>query len=236
MGSLDALDENSRRMIESHSISIDAWSSKLFIDESRTLDYPLFEILCSRPKLNPPLAAELEADEIVRSYGNRPLVAINLTKGCGEYLGKHSSALSHLLAEALTADAVLLNLISTQAMFPHWPRRDRELREAQAMVEASIFAKLPEADRNIVNVVNVSISCVTALLKRCCYFIGVNNGIKHIAWALNLPLTCFVPTIPDRVSILRWMPDFNRALEFDASETVVKAHARSILMAIRNSK
>jgi hypothetical protein len=236
MGFLKALDDSSRRLIESHSIFIDAWSANLFIAESRALGYPLFEILRSRPELNPPSVAELQAGEIVRPYANRPLVAINFIKAGGEYLAQHFSAPGHLLADALMAGAVILNFISTKTSFSHWPRDARELREAQAMVEARVFAKLPEADRNIVNVVNVPISCVTALLKRCCYFIGVNNGIKHIAWALNLPLTCLVPSLPDGVSILRWMPDFHRALEFDASEEAVKGHARNILNAIKKSR
>ena len=64
--------------------------------------------------------------------------------------------------------------------------------------------------------VDFPISVVAALIKKCSYFIGVDNGIKHLAWALGITHTFFTPDVSkDYHYVLRWIPDYHRHLLFN---------------------
>jgi ADP-heptose:LPS heptosyltransferase len=72
---------------------------------------------------------------------------------------------------------------------------------------------------------------VAALIKRCRYFVGLDNGIKHLAWALGVPLTCLYPIYPSTEHIVRWLPDIHRMLLFDCREEDLAAHLTDALAA-----
>ena len=77
------------------------------------------------------------------------------------------------------------------------------------------------------------ISLVAGLLAKCRYFIGVDNGIKHLAWALNVPHTVFLPHPPGARFILRWMPDFDRSLLLGCTKAELARHVDDARAAIR---
>ena len=76
------------------------------------------------------------------------------------------------------------------------------------------LASLPALDSRIVPCADLPIEVVASLLTRCRYFVGGDNGIKHLAWALDIPRTFFIKAPPPRLDILRWMPDVHRMLQF----------------------
>ena len=70
----------------------------------------------------------------------------------------------------------------------------------------------------IIPVVDQPIALVAALLHLSRYFIGVDNGIKHLARALDKPHSLIAPSPPDLsrpeacLLVPHWVPDFHRML------------------------
>jgi len=52
----------------------------------------------------------------------------------------------------------------------------------------------------------------------------VDNGIKHFAWAFDVPHTVLMPTIPDSHFALRWCPDLHRLLLLGADTGMLAIH------------
>jgi hypothetical protein len=107
---------------------------------------------------------------------------------------------------------VILNFLTTGYDFQHWPEPLRTERRWTAANEYSYLRGYRHDDTRIVPCVDLPIPTVVALLKQCRYFLGVDNGIKHLAWACGVPHTCVFPHTPDLRHVLRWMPDVNRIL------------------------
>ena len=72
---------------------------------------------------------------------------------------------------------------------------------------------------------------MAALINRCRYFVGLDNGIKHLAWALGVPLTLLYPMYPSTDNIVRWLPDIHRMLLFDCSDDDLEMHLTDALSA-----
>ena len=107
---------------------------------------------------------------------------------------------------------VILNFLTAGYDFRHWSEPLRTERRRTAADEFAYLREYRQGDTRIVHCVDLPIPTVAALLKRCRYFLGVDNGIKHLAWACGVPHTCLFPYTPDLRHVLRWMPDVNRLL------------------------
>jgi len=69
------------------------------------------------------------------------------------------------------------------------------------------------------------ISVVAAILKACKYFVGVDNGVKHLAWALGIPRTYITPyRMLTTQWILRYAPDYHRFLQVGDAVTIIQRH------------
>ena len=119
---------------------------------------------------------------------------------------------------------IILNFYVSNYKFPHWPRVLSMEREAQVGGESLKSGELWNIDERVIPMVDFSVSMVAAFLERCSYFIGVDNGIKHLAWAMEIPHTFFGPSLPKDSFILRWMPDFHRFLLFNCSRQELLRH------------
>jgi ADP-heptose:LPS heptosyltransferase len=90
--------------------------------------------------------------------------------------------------------------------------------------EATRLASFESGALNFADYTDLPIEVIAALLSRCRYFVGGDNGIKHLAWALDIPRTFFVKERPPRLDVLRWMPDVHRLLTFDCGEHRLRRH------------
>jgi Glycosyltransferase family 9 (heptosyltransferase) len=141
---------------------------------------------------------------------------LNLAKYGGLFLRHQLPWIQGVLQPLLRRrDLSIISIFSRTFQYPHWPAPQRlqrlthQIEEADA-VETSISNWGPE----VRTLIDAPLSVVGAVLKHCHLFIGVDNGIKHLAWALGIPLIYFMPNIPDPVFILRWLPDFHRMFVF----------------------
>jgi ADP-heptose:LPS heptosyltransferase len=216
----------------------DAWNAKFFIEAARILNIPFYEILNQRTKLVIPDQAKLKASEFLKPYKKKVFVGLNVTKfGLGFFKQNKKIVLSFLKELLKDPRIVVLNFYTSDYKFPHWPIPLSFDREEAARKEYLKIAQLWNIDKKVVPVANLPIFLVAALIKRCGYFIGVDNGIKHLAWALGIPHTFFVPEdIRDNVFILRWMPDFHRHLLFNCKEKDFLNHLQDARKEVSVSK
>jgi hypothetical protein len=234
LGSLQNVDPSQRAHMQQHDVFIDAWGANLYIEQSRILDAGLFDVLRSRPALIPSAAAHAQASAIIAKYGGRPLVGLSLAKYGRNALFAHRHLVADILVHIIENGGLVLHFLRSEYSFLHWPADLRLRRQRQFEMEFHFLRNLSEGDSGIIPIVDVSIDVVSALLLRCCYFIGVDNGVKHLAWALNVPRLYFTLAPPTGVDILRWMPDFNRSLSFSCDASIVKARLPDISRALRS--
>jgi hypothetical protein len=187
-------------------ITIDASGDDLFAKAAIALRMPLFEFLAVRPMLQMPEWAVADADRILHDLRVRrdasSFVGVcfaseeaeTLTRFQPRILGAIRSALD--AEPAVGAEVIALNFFMTQAQ------------------SHESLAGLSALDSRIVPCADLPIEVVASLLTRCRYFVGGDNGIKQLAWALDVPRTFFVKAAPPRLDILRWMPDVHRMLQF----------------------
>jgi len=125
----------------------------------------------------------------------------------------------------------ILNFLKRTTDYAHWPEPRRSRRRAAAIEESDVIIQLCESDR-IIPIIEEPIAVVAALLEQCQYFVGVDNGIKHLAWALGVPLTLLMPEVPDRQFILRWIPDLHRIACISNKEDIEK-HVNEAVLHVR---
>jgi hypothetical protein len=130
---------------------------------------------------------------------------------------------------------VILNFYISSYQFPHWPRALGMDREAQTAKESLKIGELWNIDERVIPMVDFPISMVAAFLERCRFFLGVDNGIKHLAWAMGIPHTFFESGFPKTSFILRWMPDFHRLLLFNCSRQDLLRHLSDARRHIKNA-
>jgi len=218
MCNLDNLQPADLAAMKAADIFLDAALWTFFVPQSRILDVPFYEILASRPELIIPAEARTSACSIT-GYEHNQYVAINLGKYGPECLKQGIDQIAELIRILLRNPQVVVLNVFTDAMdFPHWPEPERTKRREQAHAEAEVQRELCQRDKRVIPVANQPIATVAALLERCSYFIGVDNGIKHIAWALGVPHSVVIPRLPEFdtpqtiLFFMRWVPDFHRVL------------------------
>jgi hypothetical protein len=217
VGSLDNIEDHYACLMKRSNVFIDGWPGKLgsdlYFDQSKLLNVPYYRILAARPRLKIPPEANYRAMELLNDSTKMKYVAINFTKYGRKFIQVITPYLRELLLSLLEDPRVyILNFFSRTFDFPHWPEPFRSERRANIVGECDSMAEICEWSDRILPVVDESIPTVAALLRRCSYFIGVDNGIKHLAWALGVPRTFLSLPNPDREFILRWVPDLNHLL------------------------
>ena len=213
LGRLELLDEHAVALIDGADLFIDTFGETMLVEAARILDCPLFEMLATRPILEVPAWAVAEADEVLRRTGGERVVAMNLTKH-GTLFLRYVSPLIDAFVDAFLArpGTVILNLLTAGYDFQHASEPTRTARRRTAANEYDYLRAYRQAEPRIVPCVDLPIATVVALLKRCRYFVGVDNGVKHLAWACGVPLTCLFPRALNLSHVLRWMPDVNHVL------------------------
>jgi Glycosyltransferase family 9 (heptosyltransferase) len=213
LGELTNIDDKYLDVMTKADVFIDGHSKFLFLDASICLDVPYYEILSSRPQLNIRTEDMNRAMEILGAKSGLRYIAINFGKYNAQAWRSNLPNLRRLVFDLLEDHQVyILNMFSRVFDFPHWPDTERMERRKQIIELSEVNAEICEWSDRIFPIVDEKITTVAALLKRCSYFIGVDNGIKHLAWALDIPRTFFFPFVPDREYVLRWIPDSNRML------------------------
>jgi ADP-heptose:LPS heptosyltransferase len=214
-------------------IFIDAFGRSMFAAASIALDVPIFDILVERPALVTSIAAKQEASRILANHEGASFVAMNLTKYGPAMLQRYWPRVSKLLDRLFhRPDVIVLNLFTSSYEFGNWPEKERTLRREVSRGEAVFLQRVGSCSDRIFPCVDLPVPVVAALLERCRYFIGVDNGIKHLAWALGVPHTFFHFAKPTVTYALRWMPDLNRMLLFESSDELLDAHAATAVAAL----
>jgi hypothetical protein len=192
---------------------IDARGDDLFTTTAAALRMPIFEFLAVRPALTLPEWAVVEADRLLRRLKASSFIGVCFATDDPETLTRFHSRIVDAIRIALSlggddADAIALNFFTT--------------------TPAQFSETLTNLDPRIVPCADLPIEVVAALLTRCRAFLGTDNGIKHLAWALDIPRTFFVKERPKVLEALRWMPDVHRMLTFDCSDERLRCALRNM--------
>jgi hypothetical protein len=236
-GNLTGLDQAAVEAMRSAPVFLAGDLTQYFIPEARIVGgISHYEILASRPALWPSAGARRAARALApASVGN--CVAINFGKYGAPFLQRHRDAIEQFLMRILDlGDVTILNLFTRTADYPHWPEPQRTERREQSREEAEAMAAFCQWDDRIVPIVEQPVDVLAALLERCRYFIGVDNGIKHLAWALGVPHSVVTPRRLDWREpldantlrfLLLFMPDCERALTLE-EPAEIDAHIADI--------
>ncbi len=236
VGNLENIHPNDLAQIFSADLFIEGWGGDMFTSASTVLRVPPFEILGSRPVLVVPREGELHADDLLKPYAGAALLGVHLGKGDPETISRFRERIEEVLSRLLEVPGVVvLNMFTSGYDFPHWPEPQRSARADAARRETAVLERLERISEQVVNCRDLPLATVAALLSRCKYFIGVDNGIKHLAWALDIPHTFFV-NVPFRVlGTLRWMPDLHCILGFRCPPDEMDRHLALAEQALRQA-
>jgi|GEM_PF-3436475 len=237
-GSMENIREKDIKRMLDADLFFDAWSAKFFIDASKILNVSFYEILSQRPELVIPEEAKLKAEEFLKPYKKNIFIGLNVSKFSLDFLKQNKKIVLRFLKELLkNPSVIILNFYTSSYKFPHWPKALAMDREEFAQKEYLKIGQLWNIDRRVIPVVDFPISVVAGLIKKCRYFIGVDNGLKHLAWALGIPHTFFIPQdlTKNYHFILRWMPDFHHHLLFNAQEEDFLTHLKEAKEAVNLS-
>lgn len=214
LGQLNNLRSEDLDKMRSADVFVDGFSGSLFLQQTRMLDVPFFEVLASLPDLVIPDQALDRGQRILQPFRAKRYIGLNLAKYGADALRGLLPTVYGLLEELLKDPYVfVLNIFASGADFPHWPEPERSQRRSGATRESEVLHDLSTRYPNrVCSVIDESIAVVAALLSHCSYFIGVDNGIKHLAWALDIPRSWIGPWPVDRAFLLRWAPDYHRMM------------------------
>lgn len=214
---------------------LDMAGSLMCVNASRMLDVSPIDILAHRPQLTVDAAAVHRAAQILAPYGPRAFVGISLASYGDASLGTYRLMLRSVIDGLLAIPGVIiLNMFMSSYDFPHLGER-RTRRRQMVADDCAVLNELSDISDRIIKCVDMPLETIAALLCHCQYFIGVDNGIKHLAWALEIPLS-FFSTPPGNYRILRWMPDYNRLLPFACSQTELTRHFESVRRTITRTQ
>jgi hypothetical protein len=230
--SLDAIHPADREVMFASDVVIDAWGGTMFVEAAEQLNVPVFDILSSRPQLSISPEADQAALDFLGEHRDAPLIGLSLGKYDHALLSRYTHLIAALLHGLLEReDVIILNFFTSTYDFAHWPEPRRTERQQIAERGARLLASFSRLSERIRPCCDLPIDVVAALINRCRYFVGLDNGLKHLAWALDVPLTCLYPFDPNIEHILRWLPDVHRFLLFDCREEELSAHLADALSA-----
>jgi hypothetical protein len=206
-------------------VFIDAWGGDMFTTAAMTLNVPVFDILASRPQLSVPADAKREVAEILTPFVGASFVGLNLAKYGAPWLRRQEARIARVVSALLKyPNIIVLHMFTSGYEYSHWPEPERTMRRECAREEAEFLKSVLGHNDRVVSCEDLPLCVIAGLITRCCYFIGVDNGIKHLAWALDVPITFCVREVPKLLGQLRWMPDLHRMLPFDAPEALFDSH------------
>jgi hypothetical protein len=175
---------------------IDASGDDLFTSTAIALHMPIFEFLAIRPTLTLPDWAIAEAERFLQRLKVSSFIGVCFAMDEPDVLKQFHARIVEAIEMALSLgspETIALNFVTS--------------------TQPTQFA-----NPRIVPYADLPIEVVAALLTRCGAFIGADNGIKHLAWALDVPRTFFVKERPKLLDALRRMPDVHRMLTFDCPD------------------
>jgi hypothetical protein len=225
VGRLENIRSQDLALMLATDLFIDAWGGDMFITAAAALQVPVFDIFAARPVFKVPNEDERCAARLLGDFAGASFVGMNLSKYGAGILKRHERSIVRLLHGILEHPKVIvLNMFTSSYEFAHWPEPQRTLRRQYSIEEVSVVRSLSTISDRVVPCADLPLCTVAALLKRCSYFVGVDNGVKHLAWALDVPHTFFVPERPRVLGTLRWIPDVHRMLFLDCSDDLLDAH------------
>lgn len=221
-GNLHNIQKKYLDMMFAANLFIDTWGHTLFLNQSRMLRVNPNKILSHIPKLVIPYRFKIEALRFLSQFRGSIFVGFNVSKhGLDLFQSRQVRGIIENFIKGLLKNpkVIILNFYTSSYEFPHWPKSQRLIREKKFNKECIEVGELWNIDTRIIPVIDFPITMVAALLKQCSYFIGVDNGIKHLAWALRIPTTYFMPFEElDVYFKLRWMPDYENCLFLNCSK------------------
>jgi len=214
---------------------IDTYGELMFVPASQALGIPIFTLLAEHPRIKIPTLAFATASRVLPGLAGRVLIGVNFQKYGIGVLRMYQHVIEGFIRELLTLsrNVVILNFWQTAATFSHWPEPAATIRCEQARQEAEFARELCELDPRIIPCCDAHIHTVAALLSQCRYFIGVDNGVKHLAWALNIPHTVLFPHSLNMRHVLRWLPDLHRVLPCNCTKDEFRSHVEYALECIK---
>jgi hypothetical protein len=233
VGELQNIRPSDLALMFSAQMFIDAWGGDMFTKAASALQVPVFDILGCRSVLSISANAAAEANRLLATYDGGIFVGLNLLKYGADMLRRHEARVVRLLEAVLARpNVIVLNMCTSSYRFPHWPEPERTVRYERSKEEFRYVESLCTMSSRIVPCLDMPVAIIAALLKRCRYFIGVDNGLKHLAWALNVPRTFFSAQVPRVLGTLRWMPDVHRLLLFESPDWVLDGHIADAIKSI----
>ncbi len=233
MGQLENLREEDLQVLREADHFFDAWGATYYLAAARSLGVPVYEVLARLPELQPDPEAVRQSVSILAPYEGHKLVGMNLCKYGSTFLS--CAARLRELLDGILADenVTVLNLYQTDFNYGHWPGDIADARRAAALEDREVCEQINQWHSRIVPLTDLPLPVATAIIQRCAYYIGVDNGIKHIAWALGVPLTLYAPDMPPHGEfVLRWIPDFHRLLTASCSDAELATHLDAARLAI----
>jgi len=210
LGSLSNLTPDSLSALHAAGEFFDAFTGGHFVQEARRLGISHYEVLSSLPDIVIPEADMVAARAILPLLQFQRFVGLNLTKYGPGAVRSNLGLIKTFLGELLTdPDVAVLHFYTRSYDFPHAPEPPRSYRQRICAAEAAEVEALSAMyPGRVISIVDQPIGVVSALLSQCFYFVGVDNGIKHLAWALNVPRSWLSPGGLVKDFIMRWAPDY----------------------------
>jgi hypothetical protein len=225
-----------RALMSRADLLVDAFGAEMFVTASKVLGIPIFGILAERPRLIARAEACRHAERVLAGRLDAPvaLIGLHFAKMGPDRLGRNMKRLTYIVRRLLQVPhVVILNMFTSSYDYIHWPGSERTSRLARTREEAAMLYELSALSDRVLPCVDLPLATIVALLTRCRYFFGLDNGIKHIAWALGIPRTYFVEGDEPEVSrVLRWMPDVDRMLLVDCPDDRIESRIDEALVVV----
>lgn len=232
-GRLENIEKKYIDMMNSSDAFFDTWENTFFIPQAKALNVPFFEILTRRPELEVSKKDNVKAYRILNHYKNSIFIGLDVSKHRLHFLSRHKEVVLEFIKELLkNPKVIILNFYISNFQFSHWPKASAIKREMFVARESTKIGELWNIDKRVIPIVDFPVAVVAALIKRCRYYIGVDNGLKHLAWALGIPHSFFIPAMPSVPFVMRYMPDFHRSLLFNCSKNDFLMHLLEALRII----
>jgi ADP-heptose:LPS heptosyltransferase len=225
------------KLMQSHEIFFDTWGESYFIPQATKLGFPYMEMLNRPADLVIPEEYRRKARAFLKSWSGYTFVGLDISKSDYRSLKKQQRPVIRFLKVLLRdPKVVVLNFYTSGYEFKHWPKALALNRQEAVEKDSLLRGQLWNINKRVIPVVDHPIAMVAALLKFCRYFIGVDNGIKHLAGALRIRHSVFTHKIPNPYFVWRWAPDADRFLLFSAKDSDLKSHILQAQKIIRGQE
>jgi hypothetical protein len=233
-GPLDDMRPDEASVFMPGDLQVNARSEGMFVDAAVRLGIPFFDILAHRLELTVPPHAVAKADQMLAPFGDAIFIGVNLAMPGAEAVRQLAPRVERLLEpSSLGARIVVLNIPSPCEPFLSVDPAGTFHRQ-HAAEEVPALESLGWPGTDFRSCASLPVETVAALLARCRYFVGVDNGVKHLAWALGVPHSFFCQAKPALFDALRWMPDLHRILLFDCADVELDAHTQTVASLLHN--